>query len=111
MVVYRWLVLATVAARVYGGPVQQPDLSLPSSAATNKLAVVSLFNVSYEAYKSVSFLMDPLLALTFVTDNMHGVTMIYFLSRNRILIVGTGGVRPSPTPWAPWCASSLAILF
>lgn len=54
MVLCRWLVLVLAAARVHSGPVQASNLTLPSTAAANKQAVATLFNVSYTAYKSVS---------------------------------------------------------
>ncbi|KAG6377416.1 glycoside hydrolase family 47 protein [Boletus reticuloceps] len=55
MTLRRWLALASVAALANGELVQVPNLQLPSTAAAHQKAVVDLFNVSYTAYKSVSF--------------------------------------------------------
>lgn len=83
-----WLVLAFIAARVNGGPVQAANLTLPSTAATHQQTVVSLFNVSYEAYKSVSsWQMHLSMALTFTVGNTHGVMMICFQFQSHIMIV------------------------
>ena len=47
----RWLVLAFGAVLVNGESVQLSGLQLPSTAAAHRETVVSLFNVSYEAYQ------------------------------------------------------------
>ena len=49
------LALSLSATSAFAGPVQKPDIRLPSSAAMNKAAVVDIFTRSYNAYKWACF--------------------------------------------------------
>ncbi|KAF8551641.1 glycoside hydrolase family 47 protein [Imleria badia] len=73
MPLYRWLALASVAALANGGPVQVPNLTLPSNATAHQKDVVNLFVTSYQAYNASAWGHDELLPITkSYQDDLNG---------------------------------------
>lgn len=72
---FRKLALAVLVATasVHGGRVQDPFLTLPSDAATQRQAVKDIFTKSFTAYKEIAFPHDDLTPVSkSFTDGRNG---------------------------------------
>ncbi|KAH7886959.1 glycoside hydrolase family 47 protein [Phlebopus sp. FC_14] len=68
-----WFMLAFVVTAVNGGNVQKEGLQLPASAATQRNAVMALFNDSYQAYTQHAWGHDELLPVSVsYSDDLNG---------------------------------------
>ncbi|KAF8068873.1 glycoside hydrolase family 47 protein [Lyophyllum atratum] len=90
MVSFRSLALGALLSPslVYGGLVQKPGLSLPSGSQQNRDAVVEIFTISYEAYRTHAFGHDDLLPLSNKSDdsrNGWGATIVDAMSTMHIM--------------------------
>ncbi|KAN0084171.1 glycoside hydrolase family 47 protein [Tylopilus felleus] len=73
MTLPRWLAVASFAALAIGGPVQVPNLQVPSNYSAHQKAVVNLFNVSYTAYHQYAWGHDDMLPVSkSYVDDLNG---------------------------------------